>query len=185
MPIRKINSRAIGANVIVAEDVAANAITTAEIQDGNVTPAKLALSTAFDFANDLKGSGGIVENYQTATLSGSTLNLDFDKGNNFYYTLASNVTGVSLSNVPAPDNTPNTGDGTSFYFTLKLHQPATGTPYSINWPNSGSHVFKWAGGTVNAPSVTSLNGAHDIFGFYTHDGGATIYAFTLGQDLKT
>ena len=50
MPIRKINSRAIGANVIVAEDVAANAITTAEIQDTAVTPAKLALSTAFDFA---------------------------------------------------------------------------------------------------------------------------------------
>tara|TARA_Y100001937_G_scaffold33716_1_gene48047 strand:- start:351 stop:908 length:558 start_codon:yes stop_codon:yes gene_type:complete len=185
MPIRKINSRAIGTNVILAEDIDANAVTTAEIQDTAVTPAKLKLTDAFDFANDLKASGGIVENYQAATLSGSTLNLDFDKGNNFYYTLGSNITGVSLSNVPVPDDDPTSGDGTAFYFSLKLHQPATGTLYSINWPNSGSHVFRWTGGTVNAPSVTSLNGAHDLFGFYTHDGGATIYSFTLGQDLKT
>jgi len=41
MAIRKIVSRSIGVDVIVAEDLAANSITTAEITDGAVTSAKL------------------------------------------------------------------------------------------------------------------------------------------------
>jgi hypothetical protein len=41
MAIRKIGTRAIGVDVILAEDIAANAITTSEIQDGAVTAAKL------------------------------------------------------------------------------------------------------------------------------------------------
>ena len=42
MAIRKIISRSIGVDVIAAEDLAANSITTAEITDGAVTQAKLA-----------------------------------------------------------------------------------------------------------------------------------------------
>ena len=42
MTIRKIISRSIGTDVIVAEDLADNSITTAEITDGAVTQAKLA-----------------------------------------------------------------------------------------------------------------------------------------------
>jgi len=42
MAIRKIISRSIGTDVIVAEDLADNSITTAEITDGAVTQAKLA-----------------------------------------------------------------------------------------------------------------------------------------------
>ena len=41
MAIRKIGTRAIGVDVILAEDIAANAITTSEIQDGAVTAAKI------------------------------------------------------------------------------------------------------------------------------------------------
>ena len=41
MTIRKIGTRAIGVDVILAEDIAANAITTSEIQDGAVTAAKI------------------------------------------------------------------------------------------------------------------------------------------------
>ena len=41
MAIRKIISRSIGTDVIVAEDLADNSITTAEITDGAVTQAKL------------------------------------------------------------------------------------------------------------------------------------------------
>ena len=177
MPIRKVNSRAIGANVIVAEDVAANAITTAEIANAAVTPAKLALTNAFDFTGTLKASGGFLEDYVAATLSGSTLVLNCATSNNFYYTLGSNITSVSVTGAPA--------NNTAFYFTLKVIQPASGTLYSINWPNSGSNIFKWAGGTSSAPTITSTNGAHDLFGFYTHDQGANIYSFKLGQDLKT
>ena len=42
MAIRKIVSRSIGTDVIVADDLANNSITTAEITDGAVTQAKLA-----------------------------------------------------------------------------------------------------------------------------------------------
>ena len=42
MAIRKIVSRSIGTDVIVAEDLADNSITTAEITDGAVTLAKIA-----------------------------------------------------------------------------------------------------------------------------------------------
>ena len=41
MAIRKIGTRAIGVDVILAEDIAANAITTSEIQDGAITAAKI------------------------------------------------------------------------------------------------------------------------------------------------
>ena len=41
MTIRKIISRSIGTDVIAAEDLANNSVTTAEIQDGAVTQAKL------------------------------------------------------------------------------------------------------------------------------------------------
>ncbi len=41
MAIRKIVSRSIGTDVIVADDLANNSITTAEITDGAVTQAKL------------------------------------------------------------------------------------------------------------------------------------------------
>ena len=191
MPIRKINSRAIGTNVILAEDIDANAVTTAEIQDAAVTPSKLALSTAFDFANDLKGSGGIVENFQAAGFNSGVLTLDFNNGNNFYHNFGGNasgdsITSIDLTNVPAPDNTPNTGDGTAFFFTLKLKQPASGTLQTISWVSNPTtdHEFYWAGGSSNAPTITNTLGAHDLFGFYTHDGGSTIYSFKLGQDLK-
>ena len=41
-----------------------------------------------------------------------------------------------------------------------------------------------AGGSSNAPTITNTLASHDLFGFYTHDGGSTIYSFKLGQDLK-
>ena len=44
MAIRKIISRSIGVDVIAAEDLANNSVTTAEITDGAVTQAKLASS---------------------------------------------------------------------------------------------------------------------------------------------
>jgi len=40
MAIRKIISRSIGVDVIAAEDLAANSVTTAEIPDGAVTLCK-------------------------------------------------------------------------------------------------------------------------------------------------
>ena len=70
--------------------------------------------------------------------------------------------------------------------TLKLKQPASGTLQTITWQSNpaSDHEFYWAGGSSNAPTITNTLAAHDLFGFYTHDGGSTIYSFKLGQDLK-
>ena len=61
MAIRKIISRSIGVDVIAAEDLADNSITTAEITDGAVTAAKL------DSGISLGGGSYIGENGAVAT----------------------------------------------------------------------------------------------------------------------
>ena len=62
MAIRKIISRSIGVDVIVAEDLASNSITSSEIQNGAVTIAKL--------DSDARG-GGL---YQGEATVGATAN---------------------------------------------------------------------------------------------------------------
>ena len=57
MAIRKIVSRSIGVDVIVAEDLAANAVETAEIANGAVTDAKLASTLDFS-GKTVTGIGG-------------------------------------------------------------------------------------------------------------------------------
>ena len=61
MAISKIGTASIGVDVIVAEDIAANAITVAELQDGAVTTAKIATDaiTANEIATGAITSGKI------------------------------------------------------------------------------------------------------------------------------
>lgn len=65
MAIRKIISRSIGVDVIAAEDLAANAVETAEITDGAVTFAKIATSAVSQLG------GGY---FQGETTGGNTTN---------------------------------------------------------------------------------------------------------------
>jgi len=66
MAIRKIISRSIGVDVIAAEDLAANSITTAEITDGAVTQAKLAAGAG--------GVGAFLGDNSSGALRGDTTN---------------------------------------------------------------------------------------------------------------
>ena len=57
-----VTSAKIGVDVIVADDIANNAITVAELQDGAVTPAKLNLvSTSTVPSLEAKGDGSSIE----------------------------------------------------------------------------------------------------------------------------
>ena len=92
MAIRKIVSRSIGVDVIAAEDLAANAVTTAELTDGAVTLAKIATSAQADLG------GGF---FQGESDGGSSTN---GKGHIFRVhepTLNTNVTIASTDNALA------------------------------------------------------------------------------------
>ena len=89
MAIRKIISRSIGVDVIAAEDLANNSVTTAEITDGAVTAAKL--------DSGISLGGGY---YQGETTAGSVAN----KGHIFRIheqELNTNVTIASTDNALA------------------------------------------------------------------------------------
>ena len=67
MAIRKIVSRSIGTDVIVAEDLAANSVTASEIQDGVITQAKLAAGVG--------GGGAFQGDNNSGARTGSTADI--------------------------------------------------------------------------------------------------------------
>jgi phosphoenolpyruvate-protein kinase (PTS system EI component) len=52
-----------------------------------------------------------------------------------------------------------------------------GTAYTITWPGA----VKWPSGI--APTITTTLNKRDIFGFVSYDGGTTIYANIVAQNL--
>ena len=94
MAIRKIISRSIGVDVIAAEDLAANSITTAEITDGAVTAAKIASSVTL-------GVGAFQGDNASGALRGDTTNGKKDIFRVHEPTLNTNVTIASTDNALA------------------------------------------------------------------------------------
>lgn len=101
------------------------------------------------------------------TISAGTLTLDLQSATMFDVALTSNITTLTISNIPT--------SGTTGSFILAL--TADGTARTITWPAS----FKWPGGT--APTLTSTNGKLDIITCITDDGGTSWYAFISGQNF--
>ena len=91
MAIRKIISRSIGVDVIAAEDLANNSVTTAEIQDGAVTQAKIASSVEL-------GVGAFLGDNASGALRGDTTNGKKDIFRVHEQELNTNVT------IPSTDN---------------------------------------------------------------------------------
>ena len=94
MAIRKIISRSIGVDVIAAEDLANNSITTAEITDGAVTQAKIASSVEL-------GVGAFLGDNSSGALRGDTTNGKKDIFRVHEPTLNTNVTIASTDNALA------------------------------------------------------------------------------------
>jgi len=82
-------------------------------------------------------------------------------------TLVSSIATLTFSNIQAA--------GIVHMWTLVTVGNAT--VYTITWPAA----VKWPGGT--APTVTTTNTKRDIYQFITYDGGTTIYAIIVGQNL--
>ena len=94
MAIRKIISRSIGVDVIAAEDLAANSITTAEITDGAVTQAKLNSAVSL-------GVGAFQGDNASGALRGDTTNGKKDIFRVHEQELNTNVTIASTDNALA------------------------------------------------------------------------------------
>lgn len=94
MAIRKIGTRAIGVDVILAEDIAANAITTSEIQDGAVTAAKINSGVTL-------GVGAFFGDNASGALRGDTTNGKKDIFRVHEQELNTNVTIASTDNALA------------------------------------------------------------------------------------
>jgi len=114
MAIRKIVSRSIGTDIIAAEDLAANSVTVAEIQDGAVTSAKM---------DGLTGSSsGIIQADGDGTLSTTTAdlvddttpqlggNLDLNGNNINEGTLLIDSGRIRVPNSSSAISSPNAGD---------------------------------------------------------------------------
>ena len=94
MAIRKIISRSIGVDVIAAEDLASNSVTTAEITDGAVTQAKIASSVEL-------GVGAFQGDNASGGLRGDTTNGKKDIFRVHEQELNTNVTIASTDNALA------------------------------------------------------------------------------------
>lgn len=123
---------------------------------------------------DTNGNVKLQEELQATTyletvvaLSGTSVTVDCDEGNNFTLTTSGNTTftfdysGVNLT----------TND--SYAFTLRV---TAGGTHTLSWPAS----VDWPGGTApNAPA----SGETDVFVFYTVDGGTNWYGFRAGDAM--
>ena len=103
---------------------------------------------------------------ETTALSGTSVTIDLQNGDNFTHTLSGDTT-YTFSNPAA--------SGKASAFTLKVTQDSTAR--TIAWPSS----VNWAADT--APTISTDSGAIDYFVFITTDGGTNYYGFTAGQAL--
>lgn len=117
---------------------------------------------------DIEFPDVLTEVCEGLTIGGGNAVFDLEKANNFTLTHDGNFT-ASFTNPP--------DDPGAVGFTLQLAQPNPAAGNTITWPAS----VAWASGT--APTLSTGDGAVDVFTFFTTDGGVTYYGFTAGQGM--
>ena len=137
---------------------------THEINDVN------GLQDALDalVVGDIEFPDVLTEVCEGLTIGGGSAVFDLEKANNFTLTHSGNFT-ASFTNPP--------DDPGAVGFPLQLAQPSPAAGNTITWPAS----VAWASGT--APTLSTGDGAVDVFTFFTTDGGVTYYGFTAGQGM--
>lgn len=111
-------------------------------------------------------SNNVVETSNTASIAGSALTLDLKSGSTFNITLNSNISSMTLSNVPSAG-----------LVSVLLIFTSDGTARSVTWPAS----IKWEFGV--APSITSTLNKRTLISLLTVDGGSTWFGLVLGQEM--
>lgn len=108
------------------------------------------------------------EKVQTISSSSGSVTFSMATANHAVLALTENVSSFTFSNWPA----------TSKLGGRVLFVTQDSTPRTITWPAA----VKWPGGVV--PTVSTGSGDVDIYTFFSHDGGTTIYGFISGQDFS-
>ena len=111
---------------------------------------------------------GFSEKTVTPAATGN-VTLDLSLGNTFPITLAGNITGFTLSNVPTD----------SFSITIIITQATTGGPFTTAFTFAGGYTVKWS--NASAPVITTTANKTDVFCFTRV--GTTIYGFNGGQNF--
>ena len=117
--------------------------------------------------NNLDMSARYTERASQLSIVSSGLSIPLSSGNLFSINLNTNISGVTLLDVPS---TSGVSMGFSLIFT------ADGTARSVTWPSG----VKWAGGT--APTLTSTSGKIDVLSFLTTNNGTSYLGFVGGQN---
>jgi hypothetical protein len=159
------------------------------ISSGTVATGRLATSGTANNTTFLRGDqiwsalpagGGLTNNVRQAVTSSATTTINVNSGNVVDLTMASNITTLAFSNVPA--------SGTPLQLVLVFRNAADATNYQVTWPasiywNVGSATLATA--SLIGPTLASGGNTITVISLLTTDGGTKwrgwVEANILGQ----
>ncbi len=175
-PFSGLNYSGVGISGRLTKFINENTITNTEtpvFESGNsIGFGVLAPKESVDFSGNTLTRGQIIEGISfqnVGSAGGAGLFLNLDSGNVHVINLTGNVTGVKFNNA---------SENYCTAFTLQINQSGAGSN-TLSWAGT---VIKWAGGSSQAPSITSTAGRTDTFGFISTDGGNSYFGFIVAQN---